>query len=136
LRDVADERHQRAVDEDRRDDGDVGGVVLARPVRVVDDVGVAGRHPAGKRAPDLVDLRAERTDVQGLRHALRHHAAVPVENREGEILAFLDDGRIAGPQHVQGQLARDLVRRLMNDLEIDGVHAGVPIPATPEREQE
>jgi hypothetical protein len=121
--DVADEGDQRAVDEHGRDHGDVGRVVLACPVRVVDDECVAGLDPAGKDAPDLVHLRAERADMQRLRHPLRHHPPVAVEDGEGEILAFLDDGRIAGAQHVERQLAGNLQRRLVNDFEIDRVQS-------------
>ena len=73
-------------------------------------------------AADFVHLRGERPDMQRLRNALRHHAALRVEDRESEILAFLDDGGIAGAQHVERELARDLQGRLVDDFEIDGVH--------------
>jgi len=73
-------------------------------------------------AADFVDLGRERPDMQRLRNALRHHAALRVEVRESEILAFLDDGRIAGAQHVERELARDLQGGLIDDLEVDGVH--------------
>jgi hypothetical protein len=37
-------------------------------------------------------------------------------------LALLDDRGVAGAQHVERQLARNLQRRLVDDFEIDGVH--------------
>src|SRR5260370_42359293 len=101
-------------------------MVRAGAVRVVDDIGVARRKFARKSPPDLIDLCTERPNVQGLRHALRHQAALSVKNRKGEVLALLNDGGVAGPQHVKCQLARHLMRGMMNDLEIDGVHVGSP----------
>ena len=78
---------------------------------------------ASAEAPaDLVHLRRQRTDMQRLRNALRDHAASAVgADGEGEILTFLDDGRIARPQHVERKLARDLQRGLIDDFEVDGV---------------
>ncbi len=121
VRGIADIADEAAVDEHRRDDADVGRMVLAGLVGMIDDEGIA-RRGVGKAAADFVDLRGERPDMQRLRNALRHHAALRVEDREGEILAFLDDGGIAGAQHVERQLARDLQGRLVDDFEIDGVH--------------
>src|ERR1041384_2563745 len=60
--------------------------------------------------------------MERLRNALRHHAAGGIEDREGEVLAFLDDGRIARAQHVERELARDLQCGLIDDFEVDGVH--------------
>src|SRR5262249_352142 len=60
-------------------------------------------------------------DVQRLRNTLRHHAAIAIEDREGEVLALLDDGGIARAQHVERELARDLQRGLIDDFEVDGV---------------
>src|SRR5262245_58837740 len=104
-------------------------MVLTGLVRVVDDEGVAGRDGVAEAPPDLVHLRRQWADVQRLRNALRHHAALAVEDGEGEILALLDDGRIAGAQHVERELARDLQRRLVDDFEVDGVQSGFPIRA-------
>ena len=67
---------------------------------MVDDEGVARLDLAAVAPADLVHLRRQRPDMQRLRNALRDHAAVAVEDREGEILAFLDDGGIARAQHI------------------------------------
>src|SRR5215469_15413668 len=64
--------------------------------------------------------------MQRLRDALRHQAACAVEDGEGEILAFLDDGRITRAQHVERELARDLQGGLIDDFEVDGVQIGAP----------
>src|SRR5262245_10883621 len=64
--------------------------------------------------------------MQRLRDALRHQAADAVEDGEGEILAFLDDGGIARAQHVERELARDLQGGLIDDFEVDGVQIGAP----------
>ena len=120
--DVADEAEQPLADEYRRDDGDVGRMILAGLVGVVDDESVARLGRVAEAPADLVHLRRQRTDMQRLRNALRDHAAGAVEDGEGEILAFLDDGRIARPQHVERKLARDLQRGLIDDFEVDGVH--------------
>ena len=121
VRGVADIADEAIVEEHRRDDGDVGRVVLAGLIGMIDDEGVA-RRGIGKAAADFVHLRGQRADMQRLRNALRHHAALRVEDREGEVLAFLDDGGIAGAQHVERELTRDLQRRLVDDFKIDGVH--------------
>ena len=126
VRDVADEADDALAREHRRDDGHVGGVVLAGLVGMVDDEGVAGRGIAAIAPADLVHLCRQRPDMQGLRNALRHHAAVAVEDGEGEILALLDDRRIARAEHVEGELASDLQRRLIDDFEVDGVQWGPP----------
>src|SRR5262249_43352745 len=59
---------------------------------------------------------------------------------EGEVLALLDDGRVAGAQHVEGELARDLQGGLVDDFKIDGVQLGssrrrrdIPTLARPSR---
>ena len=88
---------------------------------MIDDEGVARLGVIAKAPADFVHLRVQRPDVQRLRNALRHHPALRVEDREGEILAFLDDGRIARPQHVERELAGDLQGRLVDDFEVDGV---------------
>ena len=122
VRDVADEADDPLAHEYRRDDGDVGRVVLAGLVGMVDDEGVARLGRIAEAPADLVHLRRQRSDMQGLRNALRHHAAGVVEHREGEILALLDDGGIARAQHVERELAGDLQRGLIDDFEVDGVH--------------
>ena len=122
VRDVADEADDPLAHEHRRDDGDVGRVVLAGLVGMVDDEGVARLDRIAKAPADFVHLRRQRPDMQRLRNALRHHAALAVEDREGEILALLDDGGIARAQHVERELAGDLERGLVDDFEIDGVH--------------
>ena len=121
--DVADEADQPSADEHRRDHGDVGGMVLAGLVGMVDDEGIARLGGVAEAPADLVHLGRQGPDMQRLRNALRDHAPGAVENGEGEILAFLDDGRIARAQHVERELARDLQRRLIDDLKVDGVHA-------------
>ena len=121
VRGVADIADNFVVDEHRRDDGDVGRMVLARLVRMIDDEGVP-RRGVRKATTDFGDLGGKRSDMQRLRNALRHHARFRIEDREGEILAFLDDGRIARAQHIERQLARDLQGRLVDDFEIDSVH--------------
>src|SRR5262249_54950906 len=97
-----------------------------------DDEGIARRDAALIGAPDLADLRSERADVQRLWHALRHHAPLGIADREGEVLALLDDRGVAGAQHVERELARDLRRRLVDDLEVARVH-GALIPLTSRR---
>ena len=123
--DVADEADQPLADEYRRDHGDVGRVVLAGLVGMVDDESVARLGRVAEAPADLVHLRRQRPDMQRLRNALRDHAAGAVEDGEGEVLAFLDDGRIARAQHVERELARDLQRGLIDDFEVDGVQSGL-----------
>src|SRR4051794_2947379 len=89
---------------------------------MIDDEGIARLGRIAEAPPDLVYLRRQRPDMERLRNALRHHAPGAVEDREGEVLAFLDDGRIARAQHVERELTRDLQRGLMDDFEVDGVH--------------
>ena len=99
---------------------------------MIDDEGVARLGRIAEAPPDLVHLRRQRPDMERLRNALRDHAPGAVEDREGEVLAFLDDGRIARAQHVERELARDLQRGLIDDFEVDGVHGrilGLVMPA-------
>ena len=123
--DIADEADDPFAHEHRRDHGHVGRVVLAGLVGVVDDEGVARLDRTAEAPADLVHLRRQRPDMQRLRDALRHHAALAVEDREGEVLALLDDGRIARAQHVERELAGDLQGGLVDDFEVDGVHRRV-----------
>jgi hypothetical protein len=122
VRDIADEAGEPLAHEHRRDHGHVGRMVLAGLVGVVDDEGVARLDAAAETPADFGDLRRQRPDMQWLRNALRHHAAVGIEHREGEVLALLDDGGIARAQHVERELTGDLQRGLINDFEIDRVH--------------
>ena len=130
VRDVADVAGDPPAHEDRRDHGDVGRVVLAGLVGMIDDEGVARLGVVAEAPADFVHLRVERPDMQRLRNALRDHAALRVEDREGEVLAFLDDGRIARAQHVERELAGDLQGRLVDDFEVDGVQRPAPIRKT------
>ena len=122
VRDIADEADEPPVCEHWRDHRDVGRVVLAGLVGMIDDEGIARLDAVAVAPADLVHLSRQRPDMQRLRNALRHHAAFAVEDGEGEILALLDDGGVARAQHVERELARDLQRRLVDHLEIDGVH--------------
>src|ERR1700745_447598 len=89
---------------------------------MIDDESIAGLGRSAEAPADLVHLWRQRPDMQRLRDALRHQAASAVEDGEGEILAFLDDGGITRAQHVERELARDLQGRLIDDFEVDGVH--------------
>src|SRR6516164_1567408 len=124
--DVADEAEEPLTDEQRRDDGDVGGMVLAGLIGMIDDESIARLGRIAEAPADLVHLRCQRPDMQRLRDALRHQAAYAVEDGEGEILAFLDYGGIARAQHVERELARDLQGGLIDDFEVDGVQIGAP----------
>ncbi len=88
---------------------------------MIDDEGIARLGVIAEAPTDLVHLRVQRPDMQRLRNALRNHPALDIEDRKGEILAFLDDGRIAGPQHVERKLASDLQGRLIDDFKVNGV---------------
>ena len=87
---------------------------------MIDDKGVARVDPAPENPADFIDLRRQRANMERLGHPLRHHAPAPVENGEGEVLAFLDDGGITGPQHVQGEFAGDLQRGLVDHFKVNG----------------
>src|SRR5262249_21422858 len=120
------EADQPLTHEQRRDDGDVGGMVLAGLIGMINDESIARLDGIAEAPADLVYLRRQRSDMQRLRDALRHQAADAVEDGEGEILAFLDDGGIARAQHVERELARDLQGGLIDDFEVDGVQIGAP----------
>ena len=124
--DIADEPEEPLAREHRRDDGDIGRVVLTGLVGVVHNERITWLDGLPEAATDLVHLRRQRPDVERLRDALRHHAARGIEDGEGEILAFLDDSGIARAQHVERELAGDLQGRLIDDFEIDGVHEPRP----------
>src|SRR5262245_25993178 len=93
---------------------------------MIDDESIARFGRIAEAPADLVHLCRQRPDMQRLRDALRDQAASAVEDGEGEILAFLDDGGIARAQHVERELARDLQGRLINDFEVYVVQIGAP----------
>src|SRR5215468_11171490 len=93
---------------------------------MIDDESIARFGHIAEATADLVHLRRQRPDMQRLRDPLCHQAASVVEDGEGEILAFLDDGGITRAQHVEREFARDLQGRLINDFEVDGVQIGAP----------
>jgi len=89
--DVADECGQPFAREYRRDHGDVGRMILAGLIGVIDDESVTGMDCASETPANFVHLRRERSDMQGLGNALRHHAALAIKDGKREVLAFLDD---------------------------------------------
>ena len=123
MRRVAHHRRQLAAKKHRRDDGHVGGVILTGLVRVIEHVGIAGRHAVFELTQYLLGLRRDTADMQRLRHPLGHHAPVSVKDRKGEVLALLDHRRVAGAQHVERQLLGNLYGRPVDDFHLYRIHS-------------
>jgi hypothetical protein len=91
--DIADEADQPLGGEHRRNHGDVGRVVLARLVGMIDDEGIAqARWRRGSARRISFDLAAKGPICSGCGMPARPCAPAPSKIGEGEILAFLDDG--------------------------------------------
>ncbi len=112
--------------EDRGDDGDVGEMGAA-VVRVVDGVRVTRPHAGAAPADDLLDAGAHRSQVDGDVRGVGDEVAVRVEERAGEVEAFLDVDGLGGGLQSGAHLFGDRHEEVVEDFEEYGVgrRAGV-----------
>ena len=123
VRGVADKGDDLPLMENRRDERDVAGVVLAVVVGMVQDEGVAVADGAGEVLKDPLELGAHHPQPHRVGRILSDVASPAVADAQGQVLALLHDGGIAVAHELLRQLVRDLVGGVVDDLELDGVHA-------------
>src|SRR5690606_19424508 len=114
--------------EQRTDDADVHLVRVARGERVVADehvarVDVLARHGLQHMAYGLAGGTEIHRDVPGV----GDDVAVRVGHERGEVDRFGDHRTARGPHHHQAHLAGDVVQRLREDLDSDGIDVGVVV---------
>ena len=106
---------------DRGDHGDVGQVGAAE-VWVIENDDVAGTQRVGVDFQRGTHRRRHRAEVHGHVGRLRHHVALGVENRAGEVATFLDVRRIRGALEGNAHFLGHRLEHVLEDFQADGVN--------------
>ncbi len=124
MRDAAAEAEQAAVDEDRRDHGDVGRMGAAALVGMIDQKGVALRNGVAERAEHGGAAGRERPDMERQHHVLGDHLAPRVHQCTGCILGLAHDGGETGAKQRVLHFLDDSAEARLDDFEVDRVDGG------------
>lgn len=91
-------------------------------VRIVDRVHVAGAQVVAAPPQDLLDRFAHGAEVDGDVGSVGDEVALGVEERAGEVEAFLDVDGLGGVLQSDAHLLGDGHEEVVEDLQEDGVH--------------